>query len=265
MVNFVDTRGMSISAISIPKNGTKRIRTNGLTARVATDIKLENGRFITATLTNSPFNGPRGQWTIDIKGTTVGTTTLKATSGNKSAAIDIEVFDKKVIQLPQSSTDEGLLARLFLAESINPSSPRYKEDEAITSMLWMRQVVENRKADSKPSRFAITATSNVTYKDVVIARNQFHGFESYPSLIDSIKNNLLTLVNTANNYNHPEREKYATFVNAALAAAKSNALDSFTDPSQKGLYGWRTKDSSAPGGDFVKHADLAGQTFYTLK
>ncbi|MDO6541256.1 hypothetical protein [Photobacterium sanguinicancri] len=265
MTSFIDSRGITISSVKIPKNDIKRLRTNGLTARIAKDITLTSGKQITSTLKPNPYNGGKGQWTIDIKATAVGKTTLKAKVGAKEATLDIEVFASKIIQLPEKNTEQGLLARLFIAESVNPSSPRYKEVDASTSMLWMRQVIENRKADNKPSRFAISTNTNVTYKDVITARNQFHGFEGYPSLIESISNNLSLIMTIANNYNHPERETYSNFVTAALNAAKANALAKFTDPTSNGLYGWRTKGSSEPGGDFVKHGNLAGQTFYTLK
>lgn len=132
----------------------------------------------------------------------------------------------------------------------------------------MRQVIENRLSHKNPGIFGATkkvGQAKFTITDIVTAKNQFHGFESYPTLDTSITVNLNGFLAIANNYNHAKRETYAKFIENANSAAEKDALKNFKDPCPTGLYGWRTKGSSAPGGSFKKYQDLAGQTFYTLK
>lgn len=254
--------------VQIPKGDKKRIYLIDVKARKSAEISLKSGNEIQASLKAAPFDGPKGIWVVEMTGTNIGQTTLEATF-NKSlvASVTIEVFNKVLVALPQQATVEGALARLFLAESINPSDKSYSAEESKKSMIWMRKVIENRLASKKPSIFGINATQGKapTIFDVIRARNQFHGFEAYPDINERIKVNLNNFIAIANEYNHPHREKYSAFIQNAIDAASQDALKGFLDPSPKGLYGWRTKDSSPPGGDFKAYANLAGQTFYTLK
>jgi len=136
------------------------------------------------------------------------------------------------------------------------------------SMIWMRQVIENRLKHKTPDIFGARKPAGQekhTIYDIVKAKNQFHGFEGYPKILAAIKFNITHFVTIANNYNHPKRKLYAGFIENAKMAATENALNGFLDESPKGLYGWRTKGSSAPGGSFKEYKSLAGQTFYTLK
>lgn len=266
----ISDHNTALKDIEIPSSEKKRVHLVGAKARISTDIKLTHGKNIEATIKASPFNGPKGIWVIDIKGIENGETTLTAELDSKPvASLDIKTFTKVNISLPLDNTEKGMLTRLFLAESINPGNGlTYNEAESKTSMLWMRKVIENRLAHKKPGIFGATiptGKSKYTIYDIVKAKNQFHGFENYPAINSSIKLNLTNFLAIANNYNHAKRELYATFIANAKNAASTNALTGFIDPSPKSLYGWRTKGSSAPGGDFKKYKDYAGQTFYTLK
>ena len=265
----VGNHNVVLKKVELPNTETKRLHLVDVKARVASDIKLMFGTNIDASIKLAPFDGPKGIWVVDIKGKANGTTTLKAEFGGKSvASLDIKVFTKITITLPANNTEQGMLTRLFLAESINPGSISYDEKQSKKSMLWMRQVIENRLKHKTPNIFGATKSAGqakYTIRDIVKAKNQFHGFEDYPNMPSSIKLNITGILAIANNYNHPKRKLYAGFIDNAKHAASENALKAFVDPSSKGLYGWRTKGSGEPGGDFKKYKDLAGQTFYTLK
>jgi len=255
--------------VDIPNTESKRLHLVDVKARVATDIKLVSGTNVVAKVRTSPFDGPKGIWIVEITGSVNGTTTLKAEFGGKTVAtIDIKVFTKVTIKLPPQSTEKGMLTRLFLAESVNPGNAQYNESESKKSMIWMRQVIENRLKHKTPNIFGAkkqTGKTSYTIGDIVKAKGQFHGFENYPTLLPAINVNLNGFVTIANNYNHSKRELYARFIENAEKAADKDALKGFVDPCPKRLYGWRTKGSGAPGGTFKKYKDLAGQTFYTLK
>ncbi len=272
MSHFSDTTNhtTALKEIKLPNNESKRIRLVDVKARVASDISLHtSNNSVTANIKSSPFDGPKGIWNISLKGKSIGTVTLEAKHKDKVVAtVKIIVFSKVIISLPEPSTVPGMLTRLFLAESINPGHVNYKEDESKKSMLWMRLVIRNRLNHKTPNIFGARkkpGKEKYDIYDIVQAKGQFHGFEKYPNIDADIKNNLIGFLSIANNYNHPAREKYAYYIENAKAVAADNALIGVTDPSKKGLFGWRTKGSSAPGGSFTKYQDLAGQTFYTLK
>ena len=260
----------ALKNVEIPRSDKKRVHLVGVKARTSADIKLTHGKNIEVAIKSSPFNGPKGIWVIDIKGIENGGAILKAELDSKPvASLDIKIFTKINISLGLENNEQGMLTRLFLAESINPGNGLvYDEGQSKTSMLWMRKVIENRLAHKTPNIFGAVkpiGQSKYTIYDIVKAKNQFHGFEKYPEINSSIKLNLTSFLAIANNYNHVKRELYANFIANAKSAASKNALRDFIDTSPKGLYGWRTKGSSAPGGDFKKYKDFAGQTFYTLK
>ncbi len=271
MAKFTGTgnHNVTLKEIELPKTESKRLHLVDVKARVATDIKLTFGSNIKASIKRVPFDGSKGIWVVDIKGRNDGKTTLTAQFGNEVATVDIKVFTKTMIILPLESTQHGMLTRLFLAESINPgNSLLYNEKESKMSMIWMRQVIENRLKHKTPYIFGAKKPSGqgkYTIYDIVKAKNQFHGFEDYPKTFSVIKVNITGFVTIANDYNHPKRKLYADFIENAKMAASESALNGFFDESLKGLYGWRTKGASAPGGSFKEYKSLAGQTFYTLK
>jgi len=251
MTRFTTTTNHStaIKEIQLPRNSNKRIHLVGIKARVSTDITLSSSDNITATIKKSPFNGPKGIWIVDIKGKKTGTLTLEAKYDNKSvASVDITVFNKVLITLAQPATAEGLLTRLFLAESINPGKTGvYNAENSKKSMLWMRKVIENRLSHKTPHIFSVPKKNkkdSYTIFDIVKAKNQFHGFEKYPDLDSAIKRNISAFISNANNYNHSLRKQYADFIANAKNAASANALKNFNDPGSDKLFGWRTKGSS---------------------
>lgn len=259
-----------IDELELPKGDSHRLHLVDVKARVASDITLEaNNKSASATINAAPFSGPKGIWVVTVQAANTGDVVISAKhKGEVVATLKLKVIEKTTLVLPPESTVEGMLTRLFLAESVNPGNAvAYNPDDSKKSMLWMRKVVENRLAHATPKIFnAIKAVGKAyTIYDIVRAPGQFHGFENYPTIDTSIKINLTGFLQIANNYSHSSRLVYSQFIADAVSAAGPNAMKGFTDPSKKGLYGWRTKGSSAPGGDFVVYQDLAGQTFYTLK
>lgn len=270
MFTTVSNHNEKLEQIDLPNSESTRVHLVGVKARVSTDITLKTSKEIKATINTSPFDGPKGIWIIDIRGLQNGSTLLEAEYKSSTVAkLKIRVFTKKLIVLPPINTEKGMLTRLFLSESINPGNDAsYKEADSKKSMLWMRQVIENRLSHKNPSIFGATkkvGQSKYTITDIVRAKNQFHGFENYPTLSAEKNVNLNGFLSIANNYNHAKREAYAQFIKNANSAAEKYALKNFKDPCKTGLYGWRTKESSKPGGLLIKYEDLAGQTFYTLK
>jgi hypothetical protein len=180
-----------------------------------------------------------------------------AKNANVAGPIDITVED--AVSLPGDKTDEGLLTRLFIAEVPSPEEKGYKLDEAKTSMIWMRVVVENRlkKPDSK---WASAGARN--FQDVIRAPRQFEGFSHYPTLNTRIQNLIADTVAIANNGDDGRRTKYKAFVDAALEVATMNSV---TDPSPKGLFWWMTAGMGTPGSDAEVFMTKLGNTFFTPK
>ena len=177
MPPFTSTSNHSVSLtqIELPNATSKRLHLVGVKARVASDIKLLFDSNIEALIISSPYDGPKGIWIVDIKGKANGKTTLKAQFNDKIvASVDINVFVKTMITLPFENTEQGMLTRLFLAESINPGDIRYNEKESKLSMIWMRQVIENRLKHKTPNVFGATkpaSQSKFTTYDIVKAKN----------------------------------------------------------------------------------------------
>ncbi|GAP76036.1 hypothetical protein W04_2579 [Pseudoalteromonas sp. SW0106-04] len=274
MAHFSSTSNHSkpITSVSIPENGSRRLHLVGLKARLSGEIKLEsNNTNLKAIVKSAPFDGPKGIWVIDIKcSQATQAAKLKVWyRGIEQAVLTVNIVQQKVYVLPPENNDKGLLVRLFLVESLNPSKGNlYNSSDVFKSMLWMGCTIRNRKEHKNPSIFGIklrAGESNYSYSDVVKAKNQFHGFEKYPSLYIDIKTNLATIYSIANNYSHPKQDIYRIFIDNAEKAALMTINNTFTDPCKTGIYGWRTRGSSHPGGSFVKYKDFAGQTFYTLK
>lgn len=271
MARFTNTSSppKELKEIKIPRGGRRLIRVEGIKSRTADEIKLVvSSSIVTATIRDKPFNGSLGIWNIDLKGAAgkSGSVKVQAKYKNKIVAtinVDVIIFTK--ITLPIAMTPEGLLSRLFLAESLNPEKPYFSAIESAKSMKWMRLVIENRLKHKQPNLFYAKKGSNKKWDlyDIVKARGQFHGFENYPSLPTSIKKNIKNILDIANDHAHSKQKRYAAFIHAALSAAK--AKSPVKDPSKAGLYGWRTLKSRHPGGQFIKYKNLAGQTFYTLK
>jgi len=206
------------------------------------------------------FNGPKGIWTVDLTAKAKGREEIQAKLKNAiEARVVITVVDK--IQLPAATTEEGLLVRLFLAESRTPSESGYDASKVKTGMQWMRLVLVNRLKNN-PSQFAAPGAKKIL--DIVKAKNQFKGFENYPRLKAAQVARIHEILRIAHNDSDSRQEKYEHFLLNAIEVAKNKQM--IKDPCPTGLYGWRTAGSVSPGGRFTKFmGPLSGNQFYTLK
>ena len=85
------------------------------------------------------------------------------------------------VQLSPESTDAGAMERMFLIETRDPSRPDYTRADSIKAMRWMKQVVDNRLAAPRKSRFG-EPNDATTETDIISVGNQFYGFGAYPRL-----------------------------------------------------------------------------------
>lgn len=249
-----------LSIVKMHVGGYKRLHLAGVGGdRKALQVISTKITAVTATIV-ALFNGPKGIWTVDIKAITKGNADILAKlNGKEVARLTVNVEEK--IQLPASSTEEGLLVRLFIVESLSPREIGYNVADSKTGMQWMRLVLENRLKNN-PEQFL--APGAKTIQDVVKAKGQIEGFENYPTLGASQQSLINQIVTIVNNDNDPRQDKFSTFLSNALDVAKSKIL--IKDPCQTGLYGWRTINRGSPRGRFVKYSTpMSGNQFFTLK
>ena len=184
----------------------------------------------------------------------------RTTAGNlfvtlAAGPIAVNVLPKLV--LPAAATDAGLLARLFLAETLGPlASSSYNLADAKTSMRLMHVVVSNRL--KTPS--ALWGSANArTLQDVVQSHSQFAGFEQYPTLASGVQYVIDQVVILANQGSNANLHLLRDFVQAAFdEAAQKNPID----PSSTGLYWWRTGGSGAPTNTAKVYRTVSHNTFY---
>jgi hypothetical protein len=74
--------------------------------------------------------------------------------------------------------------------------------------------------------------------------------------------NVNTSLTIANSDTEPRQPQFAKHVENAISIA--TRLIANPDPTENGLYSWRTAGHEDPGGYLVKYATLGGITFYTL-
>jgi hypothetical protein len=247
-----------VTAVTLHAGGTKRLHLAGVGADLKKlSVDSSNPAVVTAKVV-ALFNGPKGIWTVDLSAKAKGSADVKATlGGNPAAALAVTVAEK--LELPAASSEEGLLARLLLAESINPGMPGYDAAKSRTGMQWMRVVLANRLKD--PGSFG--AKGATTVREVVTAPGQFAGFEKYPALGSKQEKVITAVLATANDDSDARQEKYARFVRDALEVAQSKSV--IADPCPTGLYGWRTVGHGSPGKGFAAYGGpLSGNQFYTL-
>ena len=164
------------------------------------------------------------------------------------------------LQLAPESTDAGAIERMFLLETADPTRPDYNADDSLKAMRWMKQVVDNRLAAPRKSRFGEPADAN-TETDIISVGNQFAGFGDYPTLSAALKGKLTLILHLATANKDPRSEVCATFVsNAILAATETRPPVEARVPN---LAAWRTKTTCPPGGDFKLYQSLQGNTFFT--
>lgn len=266
---YTGTPPKELTELKIVPKSKRLIRLEGVKALIATDIKVSssNSNIAKATIRQRPFDGGKGIWNIDIEtfSDSTGTVDIQATfNGATVSTIKIQLIVEDKIQLPIAMTKEGILARLFLLESLSPNFHGYNIVQVKKAMLWMRLVIENRMSHKTPRIFYAKKGKNSMWDtfDIVMPRSQFHGFEKYPALSVDMEKRTENILDTENDYSDTRQTKYAEFVKAAISSAK--AAKPTEDPCKTRLYGWRTQGSRHPGGQFVKYKDYAGQTFYTL-
>jgi hypothetical protein len=250
-----------VSKATMHTGGTKRLHLAGVGGdRSVLSVDSTNSTVVSQTLLTL-FSGPKGIWTVDLQAKSKGSAEVQAKlKGAVVATIAVTVVEK--LALPAEATEEGMLARLLLAEALNPGQQGYDASKSKTAMQWMRIVLANRLNSSNPEKFY--AKGAKTLADIVKARpEQFKGFQDYPKIGADQSKVIGEVLNIANADSDRRQEKYAQFVQNALEAASSKAL--ISDPCPTGLYGWRTAGSDPPGGDFVKYGDpQSGNQFYTL-
>lgn len=160
-----------------------------------------------------------------------------------------------MITLPDRNSNEGVEARILLAECPGPAVASYTLELASEAMQLMDAVLRNRLANPGPFR----AKSAKSLADIVRAKGQFKGFEKYPDYSGGIKQNIQDAINIANNPKDPRSQSYAAFVNKAIEIAK---LTTYKDPSPGKLVAWRTANSGSPGKGFFLYKTLLGNDYY---
>ena len=162
-----------------------------------------------------------------------------------------------MITLPDKSTDQGLEARILLAECRTPSMFGYTLADAKTCMQFMDLVLWNRVENPGPF-----GASQGTLLSVAKARGQFRGFESYPNYNAGIRANIQDMLNIASKANDKRHVAFAAHIQTALDVAK---FVSILDPSPGKLVSWRTGGSASPGTGFTLFRTVLGVDFYYQK
>jgi hypothetical protein len=239
---------------------SKRLRLHGVGAdKKVLHISSTDDKVVSAIL-QALFDGPKGIWTVDLRAKAKGQASVEVRlkAAPPVAKVAVTVVDK--LALPGATTETGLLVRLFLAENLAPGQKGYTASDSKKSMQWMRLVLVNR-LKNKPAQFGAPNAKTIT--DIVKAKGQFAGFEKYPALEAKLTSRIREIEKIANDDGDARQENYLQFFQDALDVAKAQLIH---DPCSTGLYGWRTVDSSSPGGSFVTYSTpLSGNQFYTLK
>lgn len=189
-----------------------------------------------------------------------GPVTIKAMDGTKVVGeLTLTVEDK--LDLPDKNKDEGMMARLLIAESRTPYFKTYDEAKSKKGMDWMLLVLHNR-LNNKPEFFNAKGAKTLT--DIVKGTGQFAGFGNYPNLDKDVAALIQDAINIANDDNHGKQQEYIVFVKNALeVAAKKTPV---ADPASPDILGyWRTAGSGKPESSAVIQDTLVGNTFYKTK
>ena len=205
---------------------------------------------------------PNSVWGFDLTPLKVGNTDLQAKVKGAVVAI-LKVSVIQALELPPEDTDEGMRARLFLAETASPEHKGWDPDVAKKSMQWMRLVLKNC-LDNDPAQF--NAPGAKTVRDIVRGKGQFRGFGSYPKVEADVNRRITEALNDANDDNNLAKQAQdIAFVNAALEVAK--ATTEILDPCGKDFFlsGWRTVGHGGTGDNQVEFRALMTNQFFMLK
>ena len=164
------------------------------------------------------------------------------------------------LKLDPESTDAGAMERMFLLETNDPDQHSYNRAESLKAMRWMKQVVDNRLAAPKKSRFG-EPNDATTETDIISVGNQFAGFGDYPTLSAGDNAKIYKFLHIGGIGSNARSAKYSGFVADAITAATE--LQPPPEARIPNLAAWRTQNSRPPGGDFRFYMTLQGNTFYT--
>ncbi|TRX75140.1 hypothetical protein [Pseudomonas mangiferae] len=161
------------------------------------------------------------------------------------------------LELPPVNTDEGALARVLLAESITPDDQEFPGGEAsLTSMRLIQQVLLNRLGFPDISVFNRPSARTITALIMAGLGNEVKGFGAYPNIEAKQARLIANILTIGNDASDRRYALYRDHIKRALDVVTG------TVPRLEGdYYGWRTKESSHPGGAYEQPYNIAGQTF----
>ncbi len=192
-----------------------------------------------------------------VKAARVGSAQFSAQNAKGTKVGPVSVTIKAALKLPASG--EALaLTQLLLAESPSPYAAGYSATTAKTGMHWMRRVIQNRLNMKSVNVGSADATSII---DVIKAKGQFKGFESYPTIAQGQRDTIEDILAIANDATHGKHKAFYDHVIAAITVPTEPLI---ADPCPTKLVGWRTANASSPGSGFKLFKTFAGQDFYTL-
>ena len=260
MVKFTRTyNNDQLRALELRKGVEIWLRLHGVTGEQSGFTIASNDPSVVKVVRQVIFDGPRGIWSVRVATPKLGKAVIRVTVGD-SAAIQLPIVVVAPISLPGAAAREGLWVRLFLSETRNPTNRLYASDETRTAMGWMRRVVVNRLANN-PAQFGASGAKTVF--DIVKAPGQFAGFEHYPEVGADVQRRINEVMRIANDDGDQRQAAMAAYVRMALEVA--NAPIAVADPSDDGLYGWRTTGSGSPRPRFKAYnSPKSGNQFYTL-
>ena len=165
---------------------------------------------------------------------------------------------ERAAELPNQGTDEGALARLFIAEVLVPDTNDMQD--ARREMDMMHCVLMNRLGypkDFDASPYASTITQMISTHE---GHAQFQGFKNYPILAEPQQDGIDAVLGAALDRQNHRQPTYAAFVETAIAAAKD---PSPVDPTPTGLHFWVTAGTHSPSVDAVLFQTVGGNDFHT--
>ena len=127
-------------------------------------------------------------------------------------------------------------------------------------MRWMKEVVDNRLAAPRKSRFGEPSDAS-TEIEIISVGAQFQDFGNYPALPPKLVSKLNLILNIANSAKDPRSGRYQAFVQNAITAATEDVPPAEARVSNLSV--WVTEGSRAPQGDLRFYSSLQGNDFYT--
>jgi hypothetical protein len=178
-----------------------------------------------------------------------------------------------MIQLPDISTDAGILSRLIIAECENPGFSDYNESDGQLSFRLMQAVIANRLSNN-PGQFG--APGATSFADIITAPNQFQGFTmsgGAVQLSQPVSDRIQAVMTNANTGAPGPFFQFVQDILNQVNGAVNDPLSGVTSINgtavQSGTFGWRTVGSGDPGGSFFPipaafGGIVLGNQFYTL-